>query len=398
MKTQKITYTVWILSFVSLFTDLASEMLYPVMPLYLRDIGFSVLLIGLLEGMAEALAGLSKGYFGQLSDLTGRRMPLVRLGYTFSALSKPLMAVFTLPVWVFMVRCIDRLGKGMRTGARDAILSAESTSETKGRIFGFHRSMDTLGAVIGPFLAIGLLALFPQNYTFIFLLAFIPGLAAVGLTLFLRDKPLYHVPETKPRIRFLSFIGFWKDAPDNYRKLASTLLAFTLINSTDVFLLLKAKETGLSDQVVIGMYISYNLVYALMAFPFGIWADKIGLKKVMTAGIFIFALTYFLMGMVTSTPGFVLVFTLYGCYAACTEGLSKAWISSLVLPEQTATAIGTFTAFQSIASLFASTMAGLIWYALGSDYLFFGTGICALIISGVMLRYVPYRHPTSQVG
>ncbi|WP_309613089.1 MFS transporter, partial [Flavobacterium sp.] len=164
MKIKVITRTVWILSIVSLFTDTASEMLYPIMPIYLKTIGFSIVLIGVLEGFAEALAGLSKGYFGQLSDNSGKRVPFVQLGYALSTISKPMMAVFTFPFWIFFARAIDRFGKGIRTGARDAILSDEATPKTKGKIFGFHRSMDTIGAVIGPTLALVYLYFYPQDY------------------------------------------------------------------------------------------------------------------------------------------------------------------------------------------------------------------------------------------
>ena len=145
-----LTRTILIVSFISLFTDIASEMLYPVMPVYLRKIGFTVALIGILEGMAEATAGLSKGYFGNLSDHSGKRVPFIRWGYTLSALSKPMMGLLIAPVWIFMARAFDRIGKGLRTGARDALLSDEATKETKARVFGFHRAMDTLGAAIGP--------------------------------------------------------------------------------------------------------------------------------------------------------------------------------------------------------------------------------------------------------
>src|SRR6478736_3969717 len=150
MKARIITRTIWILSIVSLLTDVASEMLYPIMPIYLRSIGFSMVLIGILEGVAEATAGLSKGYFGKLSDQLGRRTPFVRLGYSLSAISKPLLAFFINVWWVFFARTIDRLGKGIRTGARDALLSDESSPENKAKVFGFHRSMDTFGAVLGP--------------------------------------------------------------------------------------------------------------------------------------------------------------------------------------------------------------------------------------------------------
>ena len=153
-KLKYITRTVWTLSLVSMFTDTASEMLYPIMPIYLKSIGFSIVLIGTLEGVAEATAGLSKGYFGKLSDNTVKRVPFVQLGYAFSAISKPMMALFIYPLWIFFARTIDRFGKGIRTGARDAMLSDEATPETKGNIFGFHRSMDTFGAVLGPSFAL----------------------------------------------------------------------------------------------------------------------------------------------------------------------------------------------------------------------------------------------------
>ncbi|HTP12940.1 MAG TPA: MFS transporter, partial [Bacteroidota bacterium] len=164
-----ITKTILFLSLVSLFTDIASEMLYPVMPMYLKSIGFSVVLIGILEGIAEATAGISKGYFGSLSDHLGRRRPFIQAGYALSAVSKPLMALLIQPVWVFVARTSDRLGKGIRTAARDAMLSAETTPEFKGRVFGFHRGFDTLGAAIGPSLALLYLTFHPDEYRSLFL-------------------------------------------------------------------------------------------------------------------------------------------------------------------------------------------------------------------------------------
>ena len=187
MTKKKITRTVWILSWVSLLTDIASEMLYPVLPVYLQSIGFSIVLIGILEGLAEATAGLSKGYFGQLSDARGKRTPFVRWGYFLSALSKPMMAVFAWPWWVFSARTLDRLGKGIRTGARDALLSAEATPSTKGTIFGFHRAIDTVGAATGPLIALCFLYFYPDNYKILFYLAFIPGLLSILTTLLLKE-------------------------------------------------------------------------------------------------------------------------------------------------------------------------------------------------------------------
>ena len=179
-----ITRTVWILSLVSLFADIASEMLYPVIPVYLREIGFSVLLIGILEGVANFTAGLTKGYFGKLSDEKGLRLPFIKSGYLLSAISKPMMAAFTYPFCVFFARTVDRLGKGLRTAARDALLSGEASPQTKARVFGFHRSMDTIGAAMGPAFALLFLYLYPGSYRTIFLLAFIPGIISVLLIFF----------------------------------------------------------------------------------------------------------------------------------------------------------------------------------------------------------------------
>ncbi len=264
-----LTRTVWILGWVSLLTDLASEMLYPVMPLYLEQIGFSVLGIGILEGIAQGVAGLSKGYFGHWSDATRRRLPFVRWGYSLSAVAKPLMAVWKAPLWVLGARTLDRLGKGVRTGARDALLSTEATAATKGRVFGFHRGMDTLGAALGPLLALLYLSVYPEAYRHLFFLALLPGLGAVAAT-FLLSEPHSSTPAlTRPAFHFRGFLKYLPRSSPAYRKLLVGLLAFALVNSSDFFLLLLLKERGLSDGALIGFYIFFNLVYALAAYPAG---------------------------------------------------------------------------------------------------------------------------------
>ncbi len=374
-----ITRTVWVLSLVSLFTDTASEMLYPVMPIYLKSIGFSIVLIGILEGLAEAVAGLSKGYFGQLSDLSARRVPFVQIGYTFSAISKPMMAIFTYPLWIFFARTLDRFGKGIRTGARDAILSDEATLKTKGKIFGFHRSMDTLGAVLGPLFALLYLYFYPNNYKTLFYIAFIPGVFAVISTSFLKENKI-KLQKVKKRVSFFSFLNYWKESPPVYRKAVVGLLIFTLFNSSDVFLLLKAKQAGLNDTQVIGVYIFYNLIYALSAFPAGIIADKIGLKKMFIIGLVFFAVVYLGMGFSTNLYVIIGLFLLYGIYASATEGISKAWISNITSKKDTATAIGTYAGFQSIFTMLASSFAGLIWYQFGANTSFFVTSFATGIV------------------
>lgn len=374
-----ITRTVWILSLVSLFTDMASEMLYPIMPIYLKSIGFSILLIGFLEGLVEAVAGLSKGYFGQLSDSKAKRAPFVQLGYSLSAISKPMMAFFVYPLWIFFVRTTDRLGKGIRTGARDAMLSAETDRANKGKVFGFHRSMDTFGAVLGPALALLYLYLYPEDYINLFYIAFIPGVLAIIASFLLKDKRMKR-PVAKKKIDFLSFIHYWKQGPSQYRKVVGGLLFFALFNSSDVFLLLRAKEAGLDDAGVIGVYIFYNLIFAATAYPLGSLADKIGLKKMFLFGLVIFSLVYFGMGLTTNLYAIMALFFGYGIYAAATEGISKAWITNISIEENTATAVGTYTAFQSIAAMLASTLAGLLWLYFGASVTFIVTAVATIAV------------------
>jgi MFS family permease len=377
MKT--ISRTVWILSLISLFTDTASEMLYPIMPIFLKSIGFSVVLIGILEGVAEATAGLAKGYFGKLSDNSGKRAPFIQLGYSLSAISKPLMAVFVFPVWIFFARTIDRLGKGLRTGARDAILSDEATPETKGKVFGFHRSADTFGAVLGPSAALVYLYFYPDDYKTLFLIAILPGLAAILSTLLIKDKKREH-PAVKVSTPFFSFLNYWKVSPPIYRKVVIGLLAFALFNSSDMLLLLKLKQSGMNDIQVIGLYIFYNLIYALAAFPIGIIADKLSLKRIFISGLCLFAIVYLGMALTSNLYIYLILFLLYGLYAAATEGIAKAWISNITDKKDTATAIGSFAGFQSIAALFASSFAGILWYNFGVEVAFVATSAVTMLV------------------
>jgi MFS family permease len=345
----------------------------------LKTIGFSIVLIGILEGVAEATAGLSKGYFGKLSDISGRRVPFVQIGYAFSAISKPMMAIFTFPIWIFFARTIDRFGKGIRTGARDAILSDEATPQTKGKVFGFHRSMDTLGAVIGPALALIYLYFYPEDYKTLFFIAFVPGLLAVLSSFYLKDKNIIGQRE-KIKTPFFSFLKYWNLSPLAYRKLVAGLLIFTLFNSSDVFLLLQAKQSGLSDTMVIGLYIFYNLIYVLLAFPIGILADRVGLKKIMIIGLSLFSIVYFGMSVNTNLYFFFGLFFLYGVYASATEGISKAWISNISDRKDTATAIGTFTGLQSICTMMASSLTGIIWFWMGAKTAFLITAYGTLFV------------------
>lgn len=385
-----ITRTIFILSMVSLLADIASEMLYPVIPVYLKEIGFSVLLIGVLEGVVNFTAGISKGYFGKLSDEKGLRLPFVKLGYLLSNISKPLMATFTYPVWIFFVRTLDRLGKGVRTAARDALLSQQATPETKARVFGFHRGMDTVGAAIGPVLALLFLYFNPGEYKTLFYLAFIPGLLAILLIFLLKEKK--QPVSTLKDGHFFSFFRYWSIATPQFKKVVPGLLLFALFNSSDIFLLLVTKESigdttttilGVdfnADSMTIAAYVFYNLVYAAASYPMGMLADKLSFRKIIILGFALFAIVY---GGFAFRPSVAVIFGLffiYGLYAAATEGIIKAWITNLSGDKDTATAIGFYTSCESICTLLASIIAGALWANAGSASTFIVTSAVALIV------------------
>lgn len=371
MSSKFLTRTIVILSLVSLSNDVASEMLLPVLPLYLDSIGFGVFWIGLIEGFAEAFSGLSKSYFGRISDRMGSRVPFIRWGYALSAVSKPLVVLFQNAGWVLFMRMGDRLGKGLRTGARDALLSDESTPENRGKVFGFHRSMDTVGAVLGPALALVWFLTVGQDHTAeLFWWAIIPGVASIALTFFLREKKKSPAPKTdNPRPRFFSFLSYWKKATPEYKAVFRGLLVFFLFNSSDAFLLLMTKALGFPITTALVLYIIYNITYVLLAYPAGWLSDRIGMKRILLFGLLLFAGVYAIMGGLFLTagadalrlPALVTAFILYGAYAACTDGVAKAWLSRTCSAASSGEALGFYGGMQSLAALVASLTAGIIW-------------------------------------
>jgi MFS family permease len=389
MKKINISKTVWVLSIVSLLTDVASEMLYPVMPIYLKSIGFSALIIGILEGFAEATAGFSKGYFGNLSDKMNKRVLFVRGGYFLSAVSKPMLAVFTFPLWVFLSRGFDRLGKGIRTSARDSILSAEATPETKARIFGLHRAMDTAGAMLGPVAALVFLYFYPDSFAPLFIIAFVPGMFGVLLTYFIKDKTI-EGPVSVSKKGFFSFLLYWKTSAKEYKMLVTGLLFFTLINSSDVFLLLLIKHIGYSNTEVIMVYIFYNLIYTLASYPVGILADRLGLKNIFTMGLIMFAVVYCGMAFTPSLPVIFILFAVYGIYAASTESISKAWISNISNKQDVATAIGFYTSFGSLFTMLASVLAGFLWNTFNPSVTFLVSSAGA-VVCVMYFRFINFK-------
>jgi MFS family permease len=361
MKLKNIPRQVLILSIISLFTDLASEMLYPVTPIFLTAVlGSSMAVVGIIEGAAEVTAGLLKGYFGRLSDKLKKRSIFVVLGYALSALSKPLPGIFPSLTAVITSRISDRVGKGMRTAPRDALLSTYAEGQT-GAVFGFHRGMDTLGAALGPIGALILLHFYPGDYTLIFLVAFAPSIVAVCFTLLVKDNPASFKKRTKR-----NFAEFWSQAPHQFKIILYLSTIFSLVNSSDVFLILKSKDISNSASLAIWGYIFYNLVYASVSYPVGIYSDKVGKKKIYIAGLYIFAAVYLGFALFPDIYFIWMLFALYGIYAACTEGVVKAWVSDLIPEEQRGSAIGLLTMLTSLSVMLGSFAAGVLWDQFGS--------------------------------
>jgi MFS family permease len=377
MKLKNIPRQVILLGLISLFTDMASEMLYPVTPIFLSGIlGASMAIIGLIEGLAELTAGLLKGYFGFLSDKIGKRAIFVITGYSLSALSKPLPGLLPNTAIVFLSRITDRTGKGIRTAPRDALLAGYSDRNNKGAIFGFHRAMDTLGAVFGPLLGLLLLTIYSYNYRLVFLYALIPSLAAVGVTLLIKDKKSDFAAGTKPAGPRLSF---WKESSKDYKILTIIFTIFSLVNSSDVFLILRSKDISHSTTTAILVYVFYNLIYALVSYPAGIFSDKFGKRNAFIIGLVIFSGVYFGFGLSSGTEIIWVLFLFYGIYAAFSEGVVKAWVSDLVPDQKRASAIGLLTMLSSFAIMVGSLLTGILWDAFGPSFPFIISGIISLI-------------------
>ncbi|MHB9041517.1 MAG: MFS transporter [Melioribacteraceae bacterium] len=375
MKFKNISRSVVILGLVSFFTDFASEMLYPITPIFLTSIlGDSMSVVGLIEGIAEVTAGLLKGYFGSLSDKIGKRSIFVIIGYSLSGLFKSIPGLIATIPSVVSARIVDRIGKGIRTAPRDALLASYANGNT-GAVFGFHRAMDTFGAVAGPIAAIVLLNFFPGKYSWIYLFALIPSLFAIGFTFVVKDAK-GALKNSKKKM----YLEFWNSAPSEYKILLVVFTLFSLVNSSDVFLILKSKQISHSDTTAILGYVFYNLIYALSSYPIGIISDKFGKKNIFIFGLIIFSAVYFGFAINSDNVVVWLLFALYGIYASSTEGISKAWVSDLVPDEFRGSAIGLLTALSSFAIMFGSFLTGILWDSFGAQVPFFISSIVSLLI------------------
>ncbi len=364
-----------VLGIASFFTDISSEMLYPVIPIFLTSVlGAPMSVVGLIEGIAESTASILKAFSGWLSDKIGKRRPFIVSGYTLSTFAKPLLYfAYSWPV-VLLSRFLDRLGKGLRTSPRDAMIADSTDAAYRGKAFGLHRAMDTIGAVLGPLLAIYFLVVLKENLRIVFLVAFVPAaIAALTLVFFLKETPIF--AGAKDALKKIDMKAF---GPDFKRFLLASSI-FAIGNSSDAFLIVRSKQLGLSLTLVILAYVVYNISYAAFSTPAGMLSDRWPRKNVMIIGYLVFALVYIGFGLAASPWAVWILFFIYGFYIAMTDGVGKALVSDMVPKEHVATALGLYHFVLGIFAFFASLVAGLLWTKIGIAAPFIYGAICAVL-------------------
>jgi MFS family permease len=348
------------LGMVSLLNDASSEMIYPLLPLFLAQLGASVAFIGLIEGIAETTASLLKLGSGWLADRRGWHKGLTALGYGLAAFTRPLLALTTAPWQVLCLRFADRVGKGLRTAPRDALIAHATQPASRGLAFGFHRGMDHLGAVIGPMLATAILWWAPKDYRLVFWLAAVPALLSlVVLAYGMRavSEPS-RMPTSEPmRLRLPS---------GSFRWLLLCVLIFTLGNSSDAFLLLRAEQVGVSPAWVPALWAGLHLLKSLLATPGGALSDRWGRRPALMLGWLVYALVYVGFGFASAAWQITVLFGLYALYFALTESAERAMVAELVPPEQRGQAFGAFHFVVGMGMLPASLLFGLVWQLWGA--------------------------------
>ncbi len=370
-----------ILGIVSLLTDISSEMIFPILPIFLEKFLYATKTqIGLIEGIAAFLTSFLKVFSGYLSDKIGRRKILVIFGYSLSTFSKPLLFFATSWTHVLWIRAIERLGKGIRTAPRDALISSFSEGKS-GHAFGIHRGMDTVGAVLGSLFAFLFLIYFgetEENFRKIFLYSFFPAITAVLILIFFVKEPKGIKKDSKIEINF-------KILPSDFKKFVIIQSIFTLFTMNYAFIILKANDIGISIGFIPLAYLFFNIVYAFFSFPIGILSDKIGKTKTMFFTYILFSITSFLFLIKNNIFGWI-GFAFYGIFMAGYEVISRALISDLTNENIKGSAYGIYHTSIGISSFFSMIIAGILWDSFGSSLPFTISGIFSLILSFIFLR------------
>ena len=373
---------VFILGLVSLFMDISSEMIYPLIPLYLNNVlHTSKTSIGVIEGIAESTASILKVFSGWLSDRLGKRKSLIFWGYGISVFSRPILATATSWVHVLAYRFTDRVGKGVRTAPRDAIIADSTRREILGRAFGFHRSMDTVGAMIGPGIAFALLGIFQDRLQTVFWISMVPGaLAILTIALFVKDvKGSRGTDEPK-----ISLKGF--DA--RFRMFLLIIAVFTLGKTSEAFLVLRAQDLGVRTGLIPVLYLVFNLVSASLSTPAGILADKVGKRRMILASYLLFSLVFAGFAFASHALHAWILFGIYGLFVAVNEGVQRAYVATIIKPEIKATGYGIYHTVIGLAALPSSIIGGALWQNIGPQALFFYGSAMSLLACALFVPIV----------
>lgn len=373
----------------SFLMDTATKMIYAIMPLFLMTLGATKTEISLIEGIAESTASVLKALSGWWSDKIGKNKPFMIIGYAFTAILSPLFSIVTSPLQVLMVRFTERVGKGIRTAPRDSLIAGSSADNTKGRSFGFHKAMDNSGAILGPLLAFGILSLFPGDYRKVFIFAAIPGLFGLIAIIFFVKEAKRDKVERLGRITL-------KDFSPKYFAFLGIVFIFTLGNSTDALLLIKASDIGVKAVFIPILYLIFNSVSVIFSVPAGILSDKIGRERLIIFGYLLYSIIYFGFGRTNSQGVLILLFALYGLYSAATDGIQKALVTDLIDKKKSGTGLGLYNCLVGITLLPASVIAGLFYDHVNSRAPFYYGSIMALAAAVLMLIFYEKENKTGQ--
>jgi MFS family permease len=363
-----------LLGLVSFFSDISAEMVYPILPLYLSAImGASPTIIGIIEGIAESLASIIKLFSGIVADKYGNKKRLAFFGYSSSVINKIIILFATTWVGVLIARIIDRFGKGIRTAPRDALIAEAADKSHLGRAYGIHKGLDLLGTAVGILLAYIILTKNENDYQKIFLYSLIPAVIGVVFILFVKDK--------KQEVSKKAISFNWKTLDKRLKIFLLCILVFTLGNSSNAFILLRAHNAGFTPQKAILLYFLYNIVASVLSVPIGQLSDKIGRRTILCIGYFLYGIVYVGIGLFSHKVVFIILFIVYGFYTALTTGIERALIVEMVPETQKASALGLYAALVGLGLLPASIIAGLLWDVLGPSAPFLFGGTLAFITS-----------------
>ncbi len=379
---------VFLLGLTSLFTDISSEMIYPILGLYLATLNTPFTIIGIIEGIAESVANLLKVFSGGISDKFKRRKPFVIFGYSSSTLGKVLLFLSSLWPLVLIARIVDRFGKGIRTAPRDALISESTDEDKKGKIFGIHRAMDTFGAMLGVVIVYFIFLYSKSDIPFkkVFFWSIIPAALSVIFLFFVKEHGGKKINIKKLNVNFSQF----KHIPKKAKTYILISVLFALGNSSNQFLILRAKNLGVEYLNVILLYLLYNLSYTLISYPAGVLSDKIGKKTVITTGFFIYMLVYLFFALINeNTKNFLwILFATYGIYIGLVEGQEKAFLSEISIQEHRATILGLHYTLTGITLFPASFIAGILWDKIGAYAPFIFGSVMSFIAAFCMILFL----------